>query len=305
LSEAFFRLIKAAAALANVFTTGPILAVNAFRAAFQLLRSEILSVSATFSQFLDTLGLTDGVNTKALTIALAEVNDELANIALTVEETDTGKLFNGIANGADKAIKVSDKLAGTFVGTFEKARGGIDSAVAGFDGLKKEAGNAGKSIKAVGDIAEEEGDAIAVSNKDALESYKKIDSAIDSLAKEIDSKTLTAQQGAEQELKRQKELVARGASQTLKSKHLIQTDGYGWAVDLLPLQKDGSIDWEDTDLFDALVHHMLQTAKSKNIRIRSGADWDMDGIIDATQVADYKRKHGKAPFVDRPHYEVV
>ena len=106
-------------------------------------------------------------------------------------------------------------------------------------------------------------------------------------------------------LKRQKELVASGASQTLKSKHLIQTDGFGYAVDLLPLQKDGSIDWKDTSLFDALVHHMLRTASAMNVRIRSGADWDMDGVIDATQIEVYRKRHGKAPFVDRPHYELV
>ena len=35
-------------------------------------------------------------------------------------------------------------------------------------------------------------------------------------------------------LDRQKDLVARGVSKTMRSKHLIQADGYAHAVDLYP-----------------------------------------------------------------------
>ena len=35
-------------------------------------------------------------------------------------------------------------------------------------------------------------------------------------------------------LDRQKDLVSKGFSKTMKSKHLVQSDGYGHAVDLYP-----------------------------------------------------------------------
>jgi ABC-type transporter Mla subunit MlaD len=225
LQEAFFRTIKAAAALANIFTTGPILAINAFRASILLFKSDVLSAAATFSQFLDTLGLTDGINTKALQIALAEVNDELSKIALTVEETESGKFFNGIANGAEKAIGVSNRLAGTLVGTFESSRAGIEITVDRFDDLKKGATNAGKSIKAVGDIADDSGDELnqlgddgVKSAKDLTKNYDKFKSTFESLGSEAEKQGKSRSELIDIELKSsfdladatEKELKAQG-----------------------------------------------------------------------------------------------
>lgn len=65
---------------------------------------------------------------------------------------------------------------------------------------------------------------------------------------------------------RQKQLVAAGASQTLKSKHLV-----GRAVDLAVVV-DGGIRW-DWPLYTALGKLIKDTAKELNVPITWGGDW--------------------------------
>ena len=83
---------------------------------------------------------------------------------------------------------------------------------------------------------------------------------------------------------RQKELYAKGASKTMKSKHLT-----GDAVDLAPYP----IDWSDKAKFRVMAEHVLAAAKILNIKVRSGTDWDMDG--------DWKDEK----FYDGPHIEIL
>lgn len=78
-------------------------------------------------------------------------------------------------------------------------------------------------------------------------------------------------------LDRQKWLYASGrtrkgpiVTKTLKSKHLIQADGYGHAVDLLPFPFVG---WEDEVGFDKVKTAMLQAAKRLNTPLRTFS-WD-------------------------------
>lgn len=86
---------------------------------------------------------------------------------------------------------------------------------------------------------------------------------------------------------RQKQLVASGFSQTMESKHLVQSDGYGHAVDLVPYP----VNWKDTGRFYVLNGIMRSCAAELGIKIRTGADWDGDGeVLDQT-------------FFDLPHYE--
>lgn len=100
-------------------------------------------------------------------------------------------------------------------------------------------------------------------------------------------------------VERQKELYAIGRTKpgkkvtwTLKSKHID-----GLAVDLLPVNpKTGLLDggsWTDTDALDAVAHAMFYAAASLGVRIRSGIDWDGDGIY---------REKGES---DQVHYELV
>jgi peptidoglycan L-alanyl-D-glutamate endopeptidase CwlK len=67
-------------------------------------------------------------------------------------------------------------------------------------------------------------------------------------------------------LERQKELVAKGASQTLNSKHLS-----GRAVDLAALVGT-EVRW-DWPLYTKLADAMKQAAKELNIVIEWGGDW--------------------------------
>lgn len=82
---------------------------------------------------------------------------------------------------------------------------------------------------------------------------------------------------------RQKELVAKGASKTLNSRHLT-----GHAVDIAPYP----IDWNNRDRFIALSKFMFQAAKELNVKIRWGGDWNENG--------DWKDEK----FSDLPHFEL-
>lgn len=72
------------------------------------------------------------------------------------------------------------------------------------------------------------------------------------------------------------------------SKHCVQDDGYGHAVDLLP----APYDWKDTRPFDQVNAAMEAAAKELGVDIRWGADWDEDG---------QPRERGET---DSPHWEI-
>jgi peptidoglycan L-alanyl-D-glutamate endopeptidase CwlK len=95
-------------------------------------------------------------------------------------------------------------------------------------------------------------------------------------------------------LARQKELYAKGRTKpgpkvtdTMHSRHLT-----GHAVDLCPLQANGTIDWNDREGFDAVYKAMMIAADEYGFPLRSGMDWDRDGN---------KREKGE---YDSPHYEL-
>lgn len=71
---------------------------------------------------------------------------------------------------------------------------------------------------------------------------------------------------------RQRELVAKGASQTQNSLHLRQPDGYGRAVDLAPLV-DGAIPWEEWHYFADLADVVKSCAAELSVPVEWGGDW--------------------------------
>ncbi|HIE3655308.1 TPA: M15 family metallopeptidase [Yersinia enterocolitica] len=85
---------------------------------------------------------------------------------------------------------------------------------------------------------------------------------------------------------RQRELVTKGASQTLNSRHLT-----GHAVDCVPLIS-GAIPWNDKSKFKAVADAMFQAAKELGVRIRWGGDWNENGRSDDER------------FYDGPHFEL-
>jgi peptidoglycan L-alanyl-D-glutamate endopeptidase CwlK len=65
---------------------------------------------------------------------------------------------------------------------------------------------------------------------------------------------------------RQKELFAKGATKTMRSRHI-----HGFAVDIAPYVA-GSIRW-DWPLFDKIEEAMKKAAKLENVSVTWGGDW--------------------------------
>jgi peptidoglycan L-alanyl-D-glutamate endopeptidase CwlK len=74
---------------------------------------------------------------------------------------------------------------------------------------------------------------------------------------------------------RQKQLVVKGASKTMNSRHIT-----GHAVDMVPWP----IDWDDLERFEIMAEAMKQAAEELDIPIVWGGDWKT--------------------FFDGPHFEL-
>lgn len=107
-------------------------------------------------------------------------------------------------------------------------------------------------------------------------------------------------------IEEQRELVRKGASQTMKSKHLT-----GDAVDLMAYI-GGKGSWELT-VYDNIADAMKVAAIDEDVAIRWGAAWHIDDIRewDGTMqdamdsYIDLRRSEGRRPFIDGPHFEIV
>lgn len=124
----------------------------------------------------------------------------------------------------------------------------------------------------------------------------------------------------------QKEYVQRGVSQTLKSKHLIQDDGYAHAVDLVPwvagrarwemgacyaianAMRDAFLWWQDADTHRA---HLQGLEPEPYPVLTWGGAWhgpiskttlDAEALCD--EYVDVRRSQGRKPFPDGPHFEL-
>lgn len=108
----------------------------------------------------------------------------------------------------------------------------------------------------------------------------------------------------------QRQLVARGASRTLRSKHLKQADGYGHAVDLVPFI-GGAPRWEWEPIWNVAVA-VDAAASQLGVRLIWGAIWDRTmldygGSAAALKqaVEAYKVRHPGPDFLDGPHYQLA
>jgi len=106
-------------------------------------------------------------------------------------------------------------------------------------------------------------------------------------------------------IEEQRKLVAKGASQTMKSKHID-----GLAVDLAAYEN--GIRWE-LNLYDEIADAMREAAKDCGVKIRWGAAWHIDdfGAYGGTaeeamnEYIDLRRSQGRRPFIDAPHFEIM
>jgi len=98
-------------------------------------------------------------------------------------------------------------------------------------------------------------------------------------------------------LDRQSKLLAEGRTRTMRSKHLVQADGTGHAVDLYPW----SSAWPKVadippEAYRLVAQAMEQAAHELGTPIRWGNDWDRDGVevpMDPDET-----------FSDKPHFEL-
>jgi peptidoglycan LD-endopeptidase CwlK len=104
---------------------------------------------------------------------------------------------------------------------------------------------------------------------------------------------------------RQRELVAKGASKTMNSKHIT-----GDAVDVLAyLGSRGS--WE-LNLYDDIANAFRIAAQEHGVGIRWGGAWNIPDITVHTDCSwmmdayiDYSRARGRRPFIDAVHFELT
>ena len=107
-------------------------------------------------------------------------------------------------------------------------------------------------------------------------------------------------------LEEQRALVEKGASQTMKSKHL-----EGLAVDLMAyIGSRGS--WE-LNLYDDIADAMAEAAREVDVPIVWGAAWTVPNIaqFDSTMedamnsYIDERRAQNRRPFIDGPHFQIT
>lgn len=83
-------------------------------------------------------------------------------------------------------------------------------------------------------------------------------------------------------LEEQKLLVRKGASKTMRSRHLVAKNGYAHAFDVAAML-DGKLRW-DWPLYVKIAAAMKAAAKAENVPIEAGLDWKT--------------------FKDGPHYQL-
>ena len=106
--------------------------------------------------------------------------------------------------------------------------------------------------------------------------------------------------------KEQEDLVARGASKTMKSKHLT-----GDAVDVVAYI-GSRISWE-LNLYDDIAAAFKEASIKEGVSIRWGASWHIpqfdkwEGTAEEAMMEyiDLRRSLGKRPFIDAVHFELV
>ena len=107
-------------------------------------------------------------------------------------------------------------------------------------------------------------------------------------------------------IEEQRELYNKGASKTMKSKHI---DGN--ALDLMAYVGSRA-SWEIKLYFD-IADAVKQAAIDVGVAVRWGAAWHINDIREwggtmeeaYNAYVDLRRSQGKSPFIDGPHFELM
>lgn len=95
----------------------------------------------------------------------------------------------------------------------------------------------------------------------------------------------------------QRELVRKGASQTMKSRHLT-----GHAIDVAPYI-NGKIRW-DWPYYYKLADAFIEAARQENLKIRWGGNWRFRDIRQWNSTGEDLAKAYTGGFPDGPHFEI-
>ena len=107
--------------------------------------------------------------------------------------------------------------------------------------------------------------------------------------------------------KEQEDLVARGASQTMKSKHLT-----GDAVDVVAYIGGSRISWE-LNLYDDIADAFKEASIREGVGIKWGGAWsvpdlrDWEGTSEEARESyiDLRKSQKRSYFLDCPHFQVA
>lgn len=115
-------------------------------------------------------------------------------------------------------------------------------------------------------------------------------------------------------LQEQQELYNLGASKTLESLHLMQSDGTGHAVDLVPVI-NRKLRWEWEPIYK-MAHAVAKAAEKRGVELVWGGVWDRKlSQLDTSSPEALKREvelyverrkqQGKSAFIDGPHFQLA
>lgn len=111
-------------------------------------------------------------------------------------------------------------------------------------------------------------------------------------------------------LDEEREMVKRGTSTTMNSRHLLQKDGLSHAVDLVPV-REGKLSWTWPEIY-IVARSVHFIATQQRVSLIWGGCWDRnftDSQVDPRALSeDYvarRKKAGKRVFLDGPHFELA
>ena len=112
------------------------------------------------------------------------------------------------------------------------------------------------------------------------------------------------------DLETQKKLMAAGRSQTLKSLHLPQDDGFSHAIDVVAYL-DGEVCWE-LPIYDRIADAFKTASEDVGLTLKWGCAWHTH-LTNNTKSAfelreDYvalRMSQSRKWFLDGPHYQIM
>lgn len=110
-------------------------------------------------------------------------------------------------------------------------------------------------------------------------------------------------------IEQQEEYMRRGVTRTMNSKHLVQPDGFGHAVDLAAYV-GSELRWE-LPLYFKIAEAMKEASILCVTPIRWGGAWinlteaELSPEVLVDRYVEHKRSQGKSAFIDGPHFELL